>query len=34
MMTKDKLKKLTGDEKLGQHRDSEYLGAEDYWRMV
>lgn len=29
MMTKDKLRKLTGDERLGQMRDSEYLGAED-----
>ena len=29
MMTKDKLKRLSADERLGQHRDSEYLGAED-----
>ena len=29
MMTKDKLRQLTGDERLGQMRDSEYLGAED-----
>lgn len=29
MMTKDKLRQLTGDERLGQERDSEYLGAED-----
>ena len=29
MMTKDNLRKLTGDERLGQMRDSEYLGAED-----
>lgn len=29
MMTKDKLHQLTGDERLGQMRDSEYLGAED-----
>lgn len=28
-MTKDKLRQLTGDERLGQMRDSEYLGAED-----
>lgn len=28
-MTKDKLHQLTGDERLGQQRDSEYLGAED-----
>lgn len=25
----DKLTKLTGEERLGMHRDSEYLGAED-----
>lgn len=29
MMTKDKLRQLTGDERLGQMRESEYLGAED-----
>ena len=29
MMTKDKLRQLSGDERLGQMRDSEYLGAED-----
>lgn len=29
MMAKDKLHQLTGDERLGQQRDSEYLGAED-----
>lgn len=29
MMTKDKLRRLTGDERLGQDRESEYLGAED-----
>lgn len=29
MMTKDKLNRLTGDQRLGQMRDSEYLGAED-----
>ena len=29
MMPKDKLRQLTGDERLGQMRDSEYLGAED-----
>ena len=29
MMTKDNLRKLTGDERLGQMRDSEHLGAED-----
>lgn len=29
MMTKDNLKQLTGDERLGQMRESEYLGAED-----
>lgn len=29
MMTKDKLRPLTGDERLGQMRESEYLGAED-----
>lgn len=29
MMTKDKLRQLTGDERLGQDRESEYLGAED-----
>ncbi len=29
MMPKDKLRALTGDERLGQMRDSEYLGAED-----
>lgn len=29
MMTKDKLTRLTGTERLGQNRDSEYLGAED-----
>ena len=29
MMTKDKLRQLNGDERLGQMRDSEYLGAED-----
>lgn len=28
-MTKDTLHQLTGDERLGQQRDSEYLGAED-----
>lgn len=28
-MTKDKLRQLTGDERLGQTRESEYLGAED-----
>jgi len=28
-MTKDKLHQLTGDERLGQQRESEYLGAED-----
>lgn len=28
-MTKDKLRQLTGDERLGQMRESEYLGAED-----
>ena len=25
----DKLSRLSGDERLGMHRDSEYLGAED-----
>ena len=29
MTTKDRLTRLTGDERLGQDRDSEYLGAED-----
>lgn len=29
MMTKDNLKQLSGDERLGQMRESEYLGAED-----
>lgn len=29
MMPKDKLRQLTGDERLGQTRESEYLGAED-----
>ena len=29
MMPKDKLRPLTGDERLGQERESEYLGAED-----
>ena len=29
MQPKDKLKQLTGDERLGMDRDSEYLGAED-----
>lgn len=29
MMSKDKLRQLTGDERLGQMRESEYLGAED-----
>lgn len=29
MMTKDRLRQLTGDERLGQMRESEYLGAED-----
>lgn len=29
MMTKDKLRQLAGDERLGQMRESEYLGAED-----
>lgn len=29
MMTKDKLRPLSGDERLGQERESEYLGAED-----
>lgn len=29
MMTKDKLRQLTGEERLGQERESEYLGAED-----
>lgn len=29
MMPKDKLRQLTGDERLGQDRESEYLGAED-----
>lgn len=29
MMPKDKLRQLTGDERLGQERESEYLGAED-----
>ena len=29
MMPKDKLRQLTGEERLGQERDSEYLGAED-----
>lgn len=29
MMTKDKLRKLSGEERLGQMRESEYLGAED-----
>lgn len=29
MITKDKLRQLTGDERLGQERESEYLGAED-----
>ena len=28
MMTKDNLKQLTGDERLGQMRESEYLGAD------
>lgn len=28
-MPKDKLRQLTGDERLGQMRESEYLGAED-----
>ena len=27
--TGDKLERLTGKERLGAHRDSEYLGAED-----
>lgn len=29
MMPKDKLRQLTGGERLGQERESEYLGAED-----
>ena len=29
MMPKDKLRQLRGDERLGQERESEYLGAED-----
>lgn len=29
MMPKDKLRPLTGEERLGQERESEYLGAED-----
>lgn len=29
LQTGDNLKKLTSDERLGQNRDSEYLGAED-----
>ena len=29
MMTKDRLRQLTGDERLGQMRESEYLGAEE-----
>lgn len=29
MNPKDKLRQLTGDERLGQMRESEYLGAED-----
>ena len=29
MMPKDQLRQLTGDERLGQMRQSEYLGAED-----
>lgn len=29
MMPKDKLRQLTGEERLGQMRESEYLGAED-----
>lgn len=29
MMPKDNLRRLSGDERLGQERDSEYLGAED-----
>lgn len=29
MMTKDNLRQLTGNERLGQMRESEYLGAED-----
>ena len=29
MMTKDKLRQLKGDDRLGQMRESEYLGAED-----
>lgn len=29
MMTKDRLRPLAGDERLGQERESEYLGAED-----
>ena len=29
MMTKDNLRRLDGDERLGQMRESEYLGAED-----
>ena len=29
MMPKDNLRQLTGDERLGQMRESEYLGAED-----
>lgn len=29
MMPKDKLRQLTGKERLGMNRDSEYLGAED-----
>lgn len=28
-MAKDRLERLTGSERLGQHRESEYLGAED-----
>lgn len=30
MMTKDKLRQLTGDERLGQMRESEYLYQELY----
>ena len=29
MMPKDRLRQLTGEERLGQERESEYLGAED-----
>jgi len=28
-MPKDRLRQLTGEERLGQERESEYLGAED-----